>query len=125
MTTKIKHFAYDLSKDISKGEIYDYDVISQSIEIILTTMFGERLFNPYFGSILGSSLFETINTQSGEKLLDSIIDSINRIEKRAVVLSNKAQLTILSNQRAIILSLPYVVKNVNSGVQPFTKQINF
>jgi phage baseplate assembly protein W len=125
MTTKIKHFAYDISKDISKGEIYDFDVINQSFEIILTTMFGDRLFNPNFGSILGSSLFETINTQSGEKLLDSIIDSINRLEKRAVVLSNQAKLTILSNQRVVILDLPYTVKNSNSGVQPFVKQVNF
>jgi len=125
MIIKIKHFAYDLSKDLSKGEIYDYDVINQSIEIILTTMFGERLFNPNFGSILGASLFNTINIQSGEKLLDSIINSINKLEKRATIISNKAKLTILSNQRAIILNLPYVVKNTNSGIQLFTKQINF
>ena len=126
MEQRIIHFAYDLSKDISKGEIYDYDVINQSIEIILTTLFKDRLFNPYFGCILGSSPFETINSTSGEKLLDSIISSINRLEKRITILSNLCRIVVLSNQRAIIITLPYVVKNAsNQVVQQFNKQINF
>jgi phage baseplate assembly protein W len=119
------HWAYDLSKDlISKGEIYDQDVISQSIEMILTTMFGERLFNPQFGCSLSSYLFETINVNSGEALLDEIISQITKQEDRVMILSQQAALQILNDESAIILTLPYVVK-MRNVVDKFKKKINF
>jgi phage baseplate assembly protein W len=126
MVIKTRHFAYDLSNNISKGEIYDYDVITQSIETILTTMYGDRLFNPRFGSSLGGILFNTINSQTGEAVLDDVIKAINSIEKRITVFPNQAKMTISTDQRAVILDIPYAVKNTSVSIPGrFIKQINF
>lgn len=119
------HYAYDISKNIlSKGEIYDTDVLSQSIEMILTTMFNDRLFNTSFGSILPSYLFDFINENSGEKLLDDVIAAIHRWDDRIIVISNSATLQILNDQYAIILTLPYYIKQ-NGNTSIFKKKINF
>jgi len=129
MAVNIKKFsdryAYDISKNVlSKGEIYDTDVLSQSIEMILTTMFNERLFNSQFGSVLPSYLFDFINKNSGEKLLDDIITAIHRWEDRVIVIAGNATLQILNDQNAIILTLPYYVKQ-NGVTSVFKKKINF
>ena len=118
-------FAYDISKNvISQGEIHDKDVLSQSIEMILCTMFNERLFNPSFGSVLSSYLFDFINETSGEKLLDDIIEAIKRWENRVTIIESQAALQILDDQHAIILTLPYVINQRNTpGV--FKKKLNF
>jgi phage baseplate assembly protein W len=119
------HYAYDISKNVlSKGEIYDTDVLSQSIEMILTTMFNERLFNSAFGSVLPSYLFDFINENSGEKLLDDIITAIHRWDDRIIVIAGSATLQILNDQYAIILTLPYYIKQ-NGVTGVFKKKINF
>lgn len=119
------HYAYDISKNIlSKGEIYDTEVLNQSIEMILTTMFNDRLFNTSFGSILPSYLFDFINENSGEKLLDDVIAAIHRWDDRIIVISNSATLQILNDQYAIILTLPYYIKQ-NGVTSTFKKKINF
>ena len=119
------HYAYDISKNVlSKGEIYDTDVLSQSIEMILTTMFNERLFNTSFGSVLPSYLFDFINESSGEKLLDDIITAIHQWEDRIIVIAGSASLQILNDENAIILMLPYYIKQ-NGITGTFKKKINF
>ena len=119
------HYAYDISKNVlSKGEIHDTDVLSQSIEMILTTMFNERLFNTSFGSVLPSYLFEYINENSGEKLLDDIITVIHKWEDRIIVIGGSSSLQILADQYAIILTLPYYIKR-NGITSVFKKKINF
>lgn len=119
------NWAYDISKNVlSKGEIYNNDVIKQSIELILATMFNERLFNLTFGSSLGSYFFHFINKKSGETLLDSIISAINTWENRVQIISQNANLQILNDQEAIIISLPYIIKQNGVG-DTFKKKIQF
>lgn len=119
------HYAYDISKNaLSKGEVYDKDVLSQSIEMILCTMFNERLFNLSFGSALPSFIFDFINESTGESLLDEIIATIKKWENRVTIIESQASLEILDDQHAIILTLPYVIKQQNvSGL--FKKKLNF
>lgn len=119
------HYAYDISKNVlSKGEINDIDVLSQSIEMILTTMFNERLFNPSFGSVLPSYLFDFINENSGEKLLDDVIAAVHQWEDRIIIIGGQASLQILADEYAIILTLPYYIKR-NGITSVFKKKINF
>ena len=119
------HFAYDISKNvISKGEIYDKDVLSQSIEMILCTMFNERLFNPTFGSVLPSYIFDFVNETTGEQLLDDIIEAIKKWENRVTILERDASLQILDDEHAIILTLPYMINKLNvTGL--FKKKLTF
>lgn len=118
-------YAYDIAKNVlSKGELHDQDVLSQSIEMILTTMFHERLFNPSFGSVLPSYLFDFINESTGEKLLDDVIAAVHQWEDRIIIIGGQASLQILADQNAIILTLPYYIKQ-NGITSVFKKKINF
>ena len=87
MATKIPtensdRWAYDISQNpISKGEIYDTDVINQSIENILMTTVGERIFNINYGSNLMYRVFEIASEKTGEKILDSLQYSIHSARK--------------------------------------------
>ncbi len=117
------HFAYDLSKNIiTKGEIWDDDVIKQSIEMILATHFGERIFNPNFGSELPFFLFENLTESTGEQLLTSIINSIKRWEDRVEVLENQCRMILYPDQNSISLTIAYRIKK-NNIVSRFEKKI--
>lgn len=119
------NFAYDLSKNIlSKGEIWDDDVIKQSIEMILGTYFGERLFNPNFGSELSFYLFENLTENNGERLLNSIINSIKTWEDRIEILENQCKLILYPNQNSISLTLIYKIKK-NNTISKIEKRIIF
>ena len=103
-------WAYDLHKNIiSKGEVYNTDVIDSSIESILSTSYGERFFNPYFGSVLAGLLFEGITVESAETLLDQIIDNIETWEDRITIDRPNSTITIIRDENALIISLPYTI----------------
>ena len=105
------HWAYDISKNvISKGEIYDKDVINQSVEGIIMTMFHERIFFHQFGCVAGTTCFTTLTDVSGETFLDSIIESIKTWEDRIIVLSQQATLQLMNDQGAAIIGIPYIIK---------------
>ena len=98
-------FAYDLSKNIiSKGEIFDKDAINQSIENILSTLFGERVFRPFFGSRLPATLFEIVTAEEAEKLLDDLIDSIAIFEDRIEIFSEEAEINLRPDQNTLDIS---------------------
>lgn len=116
-------WAYDISKKpISKGEVWDTDVINQSIENILSTGFGERVFNPTFGSNLQNFLFNGITEENGEQILDSVIESVKRWEDRIIVLENDARLIVNPNTNEIRLYFPYRLRDRNI-VSEFDKKI--
>jgi phage baseplate assembly protein W len=118
-------WAYDLHKNpLSDGEAYNEEAINISIENILSTSFGERLFNPNFGSVLPLQVFENINKDSGEMILDEIINNIKQWEDRIFILEKKAKLIIKYDENTLILQIPYVIKR--SGVSStFDKKIIF
>lgn len=118
-------YAYDISKNvISEGEVTDIDAINQSIEAILSTGFGERFFNPYFGSVLADQLFESITESNGEVLLDKLFLNIEQWEDRVTMLKDRARLGIDPDTNSIELSLPYVI-NRSGIVSSFDKKVRF
>ena len=107
-------FAYDLSKNpLSEGEIFDYDVINQSIEMILSTIRGERLFLPQLGSVLPLVIFENINETNGDETLDLILQAIELWEDRIILDKENAELIIVSDMNTIDLIIPYRLNNTN------------
>ena len=107
------HFAYDLAeKVISKGELYDEAVISQSITNILGTSFGERVFNLTFGSSLSFKLFEIFDTRSGEELLNLIVQQIYVYLGNQIVIDEQGmKMSIDKDNNAMRLTIPYRIKN--------------
>lgn len=117
-------FAYDLSKDLEIGEVVNTDAIDQSIENILSTSYGERLFNPFFGSPLPLVIFENLTVSQGESLLDSLIKSIEQWEDRIVILKDRCSLGIDYNNNSMDIGITYVVKN-NSQLVNFERSVSF
>ena len=104
-------WAYDLDKNFkSKGELKNEDVITQSIELIIGTILGERLFNPRFGSRVFETLFEGLTETTGEEVLDSAIEAIKEYEDRVIVNENNSELLIFPDNNSVIISIPYRIK---------------
>ena len=103
-------FAYDMSKNSqTDGELLNEDAINVSIENILMTNRGERVFLPDFGSVIPLVIFETINQSNGEIILDDIIESIKRWETRITILEDRVKLDVRANENALLLSIPYKI----------------
>jgi phage baseplate assembly protein W len=116
-------FAYDMAKNSqTDGELLNEDAINVSIENILMTNRGERVFLPDFGSILPLVIFETINQTNGELILDDMIESIKKWETRITILEDKVKLDVRINENALLISIPYKIDR-NGLVGTFNRKI--
>ena len=124
-TQYTQSWAYDLAKNvITDGEVYDSDAIEQSIENIIATIFGERLFFSEFGSSLSFVLFENVDARSAETVLDNVIDSVKRWEKRITISSKDCRLNIDSDNNSLSFKLPYTI-NTSNIKNVFERRIRF
>lgn len=119
------NYALDLAKKVSsQSDVVDKAAINQSIEAILMTEQYERVFEPSFGSFLSSIVFERLNSDSAEKLLDAIISLIVKFEKRISVISQLCTMNISTNEHMISLKIVYVI-NSDQSPGEFNKKIVF
>lgn len=118
----INNFALDLNKKVlTKVDAVDDEVIKQSIEMILMTNVGERLFED-FGSGLNLIPFERLDASSAESLLDNIIKTITRYEKRVTIISSQCSINISKVNHYVALKITYY-KNVDGSSGEFNKKI--
>ena len=118
-------FAYDLSKNIiTKGEIFDVDVINQSIENILSTIRGERMFLLPYGSELPVVIFENLDETNGDLLLEKLLDAIEVWEDRISVFREQVKMNINFGKNSLTLELPYRI-NENNITGTFVRNISF
>jgi phage baseplate assembly protein W len=61
--------------------------VSQSIENLLNTRFGEKLMDPEVGSKIYEILFEPLDEFSASELRENIINTINNYEPRVDVIN--------------------------------------
>jgi len=107
-------WAYDIDKNpIDNGEILDGDVLNQSIELILSTNYGERLFNPSFGVGLQRRIFEIISPADAEDFLDEIALAIKTWEDRVTLIESQMRIISNADRNSIILIIPYIIKRTN------------
>lgn len=107
----------DLSIDCLKNpEIFDEDVISQSIISILSTNFGERVKLPQFGSILPVQVFENISSVGGESLVSAILDSIRAWEDRISIIDSRVEFIARPNENSLEIIIPYIINNTGEIV---------
>jgi phage baseplate assembly protein W len=120
---KIDDWAYDISKGPTVvGEVLNEDAINVSIENILSTLRGERLFSPYFGSTLPLQVFEQIDVSIAENLLDELLDAIALWEDRITIIKSEIELNILTNENTLTLLIPYII-NRNGLTGRFSRKI--
>lgn len=105
-------WAFDLEIQLRKsGEIKNVDVINQSIEMILMTLPGERLFNPTFGSDFQLRLFDTIDRDMLEQLIDDTVGAIKRWEDRIIIIEAEVKLSINPDNNSASIYIPYIIKD--------------
>lgn len=105
-----KFWAYDINKKvISKGELVDEQAISQSIEMILATSYGERFFNPYFGSPLPTQIFENFHAKDAEILVNQILDAVEMWEDRVVIDRKNTKLRYYTGDNILEITIPYFI----------------
>lgn len=116
-------YAYDISKNpVSVGEVWDVDVINQSIELILSTYPGERLFNPSFGLGLERFIFNLSTSDEAENLLNMVANAIKTWEDRITLFESQMRLISNTDQNTVILIIPYQIK-INQITSVFMKKI--
>lgn len=77
--------ATDPSLDIDAatgGDIRGWGHVLQSLEVIFTTRFGERVMREWFGSIVPAFLGENMNTQTIVPFFSAISSAIDQWEPR-------------------------------------------
>lgn len=105
-------WAYDISNNVvSKGEIYDVDVINQSIENILMTLVGERIFNINYGSNLMLRVFDTASVKMGEDILNDIVKTIQQWEDRVKIIEGEMKMNIDPDTNSAVIEIPYRIRN--------------
>jgi len=106
-----ERWAYDIDKNpIDQGEIWDVDVINQSIEMILGTIPGERLFNPSFGYGLQYKIFNLFSPEEAESILDDIVLAIKKWEDRISIVESQMRVIANVDAHSVILVIPYIIK---------------
>lgn len=107
---ELNHWATDLSlKYQTEGEIYDEDVINQSIESILSTGYGERAFNLGFGSDFKNRIFDVADDRFGERLLDDVVQALKINENRIFVDPNSVRLVLSPDDNTATITIPYII----------------
>lgn len=119
----INDYALDLSKkSLTICEVYDKDVINQSIENILMTGTYERVLEPSYGSFLSSVVFERLDNSTAELLLDNIIELIIANENRISIKTNLCKMSISKTLNMLSLTIVYVIKADGTQAE-FNKRI--
>lgn len=98
--------------------------IASSLEILLSTLQGERVMLPQYGCNLDELLFESLDTRMKTLMADKVESAIlyhePRVELESVFLDDSAEL-----EGVVLISIDYRVKTTNSRfnlVFPYYKQ---
>jgi len=104
------NYALDVSKKpFTIGDATDKVAINQSIESILMTGYRERVFEPNYGCFLMNVIFERLTSETGEELLDRIIQQILLYEDRIQILTNQCEMNINTQQNSLGLIIRYII----------------
>ena len=97
-------------KALKSDGITNIDVINQSIEMILATTPGTRLFNLSFGSRFSLRVFDLGTPEAMQRLLADTVKAIERWEDRILILKKSVEVRLRSDDNTIELTIPYFVK---------------
>lgn len=85
-------FYSDFLNDFNRNPVTGYlskitneEDIKQSIKNIVLTNKGERFYNPFFGSTIKHSMFNPLDVPTLLSIKNSVTESINNFEPRAIL----------------------------------------
>lgn len=100
---------------IKSGDILELgiDAINSSIENIMGTSFGERIFLPEFGSGIKNLLFENINDDTAQRIFDELTSAISRWEPRIEVILDESYIIPDIEANSYQISLVYRLLDID------------
>lgn len=106
------------NKEIKDLEInYDYAAIRNSIFNIITTMPGQRILNPYFGTNIDRYLFNRVSEINARSIGNEILQSISNFEPRVTVQNIDIAVDEILQSYVITLSLNIATVETASSFQ--------
>lgn len=118
-----ERWAYDIDKNpIDVGEIWDADCINQSIEMILGTLPGERLFNNTFGLGLQYRIFNIASPEEAEDMLNQVATAIKTWEDRVTLVESQMRIIADVDRHFVVIIIPYII-NRTGITSTFKKKI--
>ena len=127
--TQIKKYSDDWARDASYNlysvvEIKNVEVINQSIEMILATPIGTRLFNLNFGSNFSIRIFDNMNPSYLQTVIDDTVNKIEMWEDRILVLKDDVNLSVNPDSNEMFLTIPYIIKarNIKGSFAKYIKE---
>ena len=94
----------------------DLSAIYQSIENIIETSPGERLFNPEFGSFIENYLFDPLDEITAMKIETELIKAIGRWEQRVYILNQFTRATPNHNSNSYDIKIVFRVRGIENQV---------
>ena len=127
--TQIKKYSDNWALDASYNlysvvEIKNVQVINQSIEMILATPIGTRLFNLNFGSNFSIRIFDNMNPSYLQTVIDDTVNKIEMWEDRILVLKDDVNLSVNPDSNEMFLTIPYIIKarNIKGSFSKYIKE---
>jgi phage baseplate assembly protein W len=103
-----------------KPLVEDLEAIHQSINTIISTRKGERMFLPEFGLDIDEYLFDLMDELTLVKLMDSVVFAIETYEPRVSIDMGKTTIKTYPDEHKIDIHLVY---NINGlGDQLFSSE---
>lgn len=106
-----------------KSLVTDLASINQSIDFILSTRKGERLFNLDFGIDIEDYLFDLMDDLSVMQALDSVVQSVETYEPRVTINYNETTIKPLYDENKIDLTLVFTINDLGDQKFSVNKQI--
>lgn len=103
------------ARTTSDGDIFkktDAASVKQSIKSLVLTNEYEKPYRPEYGANVQGLLFELIDEEAGEKILDRVKRAIKRYEPRAAILSIDVEATPDYNKVFVIIEF----RVINTGI---------
>jgi len=91
------------------ARVTNEESVKQSIRNIILTRRGERFYDPLFGSEVMNALFEPMDEATFIAIKESIFDSINNFEPRAIL--KDVYVRFISSQNAVSIKIIFSIKN--------------
>lgn len=79
------YYDFKLEPDRRQPLVYDEKAVIQNIKMLLSTEFGERFFEPHICAELGEALFELIDEDTADFILNRVINAISAYEDRVLM----------------------------------------
>lgn len=100
----------------ASGELVtDVEAINASIENILGTVPGERLFLPTFGSQIHQLLFNPIDPITASDLRSETILAIERWEPRVRIIDQETSIEAQPDNNKYLVNINYIIVNTGSA----------